>query len=159
MHENLPQSHNVATSTVHNFRIARIPGFDGNYKAMEFHTLAAEFLEGAIKIGGNSSAVHYVLLIHAVELALKGFLHEKGFTLDQLLERGHDLNRLLEDSRSKGLGVSNPDTDVILSRLNDGGKKARIRYEFQFSMPLHQDVISVVQALLRATQPPIPGAT
>lgn len=39
--------------------------------------------------------VKYYLLCHSIELAMKAFLREKGFTRKQLVKIGHDLERLI----------------------------------------------------------------
>lgn len=39
--------------------------------------------------------VKYYLLCHAIELAMKALLREKGFTRKQLLDLGHDLEKLI----------------------------------------------------------------
>ncbi len=45
--------------------------------------------------------VKYYLLCHAIELAMKAFLHEKGYTRKQLSDIGHDLEKLIQELRSK----------------------------------------------------------
>ncbi|HUD09866.1 MAG TPA: HEPN domain-containing protein [Patescibacteria group bacterium] len=44
--------------------------------------------------------VKYYLLCHAIELAMKAYLREKGYTRKQLLDIGHDLEKLIKELHS-----------------------------------------------------------
>lgn len=155
------KSHNVATSSVLRPGVA----FAGSVSAeertwLEAHSIGCEFIWAANKLvpnrTGYGGAPVYVLYAHAIEMVLKSFLLRMGKSKTQLKKISHDLNKLLTEAKGLGLSVSDPDTDNIVSRINEALKNAALRYEFPHSMPLVGDVEDVAKALLKDTQPPLP---
>lgn len=145
--------HDVPRSSVIQSSLGIAPGETMNLQALEAQVSASIFLNSALSLDdGGAFAPQYVLLIHAIELALKGVLLSVGITEDQLRKNyGHNLQKLLREARSQGLQTSDPETDGIVARLVKGADKARIRYQFQFDMPLIEDVRNVAQALINDT--------
>ena len=47
--------------------------------------------------------VEYSLICHSIEASLKGFLRAKGYTIRQLRDIGHDLERALNTARAEGI--------------------------------------------------------
>jgi hypothetical protein len=133
-----------------------------NRKQYEYHVNALLFLKDAEALGQRQSVGQFVLLMHAIELALKSFLHGKDSTMYNLemLESKfrHDLNNLLMEATSAGLIPSDSDTYLLVSCLNEYTHHAMIRYQFNFTMPLVEDVLRVTRALINDTQPTLPEA-
>jgi hypothetical protein len=128
-----------------------------NPKAVELHVNAGLFLRDAVSLRENATAGQFVLFMHAIELALKSFLHLKGQSLKALqLNFRHDLDALLAEARKAGLEVAEADADAVVSRLNKYTERAAIRYDFSFTMPLVADVRRVTQSILKATEPALP---
>jgi hypothetical protein len=128
-----------------------------NSKAVEMHVNAGLFLRDAVSLRDNATAGQFVLFMHAIELALKSFLHLKGQALKSLqLNFRHDLDALLAEAHRAGLEVDEADADAVVSRLNKYTERAAIRYDFSFTMPLVADVRRVTQSILKATKPALP---
>lgn len=49
--------------------------------------------------------VKYFLLCHSIELAMKAFLREKGYTRRQLINNGHDLEKLIRLLRDNDVEI------------------------------------------------------
>lgn len=128
-----------------------------NPKAVELHVNAGLFLRDAVSLGENATAGQFILFMHAIELALKSFLHLNGQSLKDLrLDFGHDLELMLAEAHKKGLLVPEADAEAVVSRLNKYTERAAIRYDFSFTMPLVADVRRVTQSILKATKPALP---
>ncbi len=155
------KDHDVATSSAMRPGVGFARSVSAEERAwVETHILGTEFLRAAQRFGSNpheyAGAPVYFLYIHAVELALKSFLLRAGCTEEKLKKLSHNLLKIFEEAKVKGLNASDPDTDNIVSRLSNAVKKAAIRYEFPHSMPLVGDVEDVATALIQDTQPPTP---
>ena len=73
----------------------------------------------------------YFLHGHSIELSLKAFLRGAGFTLQQLQQIGHDLNKALESAEAHGLRrfVEFSDADaVVINLLTQGYKDKELEY-------------------------------
>jgi hypothetical protein len=127
-----------------------------NPKAVEMHTNATVFIDDGEALGSRMTAGQFFLFAHGIELALKGFLHGNGLTLEELKNIGHELDELLQLCRAKGLACSESDTDSIVNRIAKSLIHARLRYEFYFDMPLLDDVRRVARGILKDTQPTLP---
>ncbi len=127
-----------------------------NPKPIEMHTNATLFLQDGEALGSRATAGQFFLFVHGIELALKAHLHEKGFSLDDLRHVGHNLMELLRACEDQGLALSEPDTSAIVARLDTSLEKAKIRYDFEFHLPLLEDVRRVARGILRDAQPPLP---
>jgi hypothetical protein len=140
----------------HHRAIGIQPGVN-NPKAVEMHVNAGLFVHDGQALGNRASAGQYFLFVHGVELALKSFLHDKGLTLSAI--RGHDLDGLLQHAEAKGLAISDPDTKAVVARLNKSVQGAKLRYDFDFEMPLLTDVVRVANVVLEDTKPVLPPLT
>jgi hypothetical protein len=127
-----------------------------NPKPVEMHTNAVLFVQDGEALGNRATAGQFFLFAHGIELALKGFLHEKGRTLEQLERIGHKLGELLESCRAEGLALSEADTAAIVARFDKALVKAKLRYDFDFDMPLLEDARRVVRGILKDTKPALP---
>lgn len=127
-----------------------------NPKPVEMHTNAALFIKDGEALGRRATAGQFFLFVHGIELALKGFLHEKGQTLDELQRYGHKLVELMELSKAKGFVPSELDTASIVARLDKSLEKARLRYDFDFDLPMIDDVLRVANGILRDSKPALP---
>jgi hypothetical protein len=149
------KDHDVATS-----KITRIIATDprlANPKSAEMHTNAGIFLSDAELLGARASAGQFMLVMHTIELALKSYLHDRGRSLKKLKDKfGHNLDKLFAEAQAKGLLVPNPNAQSVISRLNNAGERARIRYEFNFEMPLIGDALETARSVLDATRPALP---
>lgn len=59
--------------------------------------------------------VKYFLLCHAIELAMKACLREKGYTREQLVAIGHDLERLIEELRKNEMLIDDVERSIGIS--------------------------------------------
>ncbi len=121
------------------------------------HTNAFLFVQDAEALGLRATAGQFFLFAHGIELALKAFLHEKGHTLEELEGIGHKLGELLKLCTTHGLVLSEADTASIVARFDTALLKAKLRYDFDFDMPLVEDARRVVRALLNNTKPALPS--
>ena len=160
MTANENEAHDVVTSQVINVGVARLPGYTGNHHVLELHTLASIFISDAEALGNRATVGQYVLAAHGIELALKSYLHEKGISVKvlSLPKYGHNLTVLMAKAREFGLVTTNRHTDNIIDRLQEYMRKAKIRYDITFQLPLITDVIQVARSLLESTQPTLPGS-
>jgi len=71
--------------------------------------------------------VKYYLLCHSIELAMKAFLREKGFTRKQLLGLGHDLEKLIRTLYENGVVIDVESMKRTFS-LNDYYKTKQFEY-------------------------------
>src|SRR5262245_52004010 len=106
--------------------------------------LAAVFADGAgeclwaaqyLDKGVPDLTGEYILVFHAVELGLKAFLIRQGVAEEDLRRPpyGHDLVKLYEDAKARGLSLQSPEADakVWLEWINEWHNKGvRIRYDF-----------------------------
>lgn len=129
-----------------------------NPKVHELHTSAKLFYADAHRLQAQASAGMFVLYMHAIELALKSVLHDRGKSLEELSRQpyGHDLVRLLADAKTAGFVFPESDTEEVVSRMNEYTQRARIRYEFDFEMPGVVDVDRVVASIVKVTAPQLP---
>jgi hypothetical protein len=77
--------------------------------------------------------------------------------LEDLEKIGHDLDKLFAAAKKRGLSFSEQDTEQIVHRLNEAGKRAALRYDFEFhNVPLFTDISRVARAILQDTTIPLP---
>jgi hypothetical protein len=143
----------ILNQSSHHRTLAIQPGVN-NPKAVEMHVNAGHFVRDGQALGIRASAGQYFLLVHGIELSLKSFLHDKGETVEALW--GHDLKGLLQKATANGLASSEPDTSVIIARLSKSVEKAKLRYDYDFEMPLLTDVLRVAHGVLKDTEPVLP---
>lgn len=65
----------------------------------------------------SRSVVPYMLVAHALELALKAYLRSRGATMGGLKKAGHNLPKLYDDTMKKGLGALWPPAADLLATL------------------------------------------
>jgi hypothetical protein len=100
----------------------------------------------------HSSGPH-ILLAHAIELMLKGYIK----AVDALKPRrkadkenyGHHISGLLAEAKAKGLTLSDADTEEYVDRLAKAIKDAQLRYSFPFyDLPTPMEGLRVGHALM-----------
>jgi hypothetical protein len=121
------------------------------------HAMAKQFVSDGQALGNRVTAGQFFLFAHGIELALKGFLHSGGLTLQELQNIGHKLTELLQKCDANGLVRSEPDSDIIVARLDKSLEHARLRYDFDyFDMPVIDDLQRVARGILKDTEPTLP---
>lgn len=110
-------------------------------------SLADEYLEAARgnAARGFAGGPTRLLCYHACELFLKAFLRERGEDIPTLRAYGHDLSRMLDSARAKGLLPSERGADII-KRVVDKNDYVRVRYMVSET----KDDLPPVQALALA---------
>lgn len=71
--------------------------------------------------------VKYFLLCHSIELTMKAYLREIGYTRKQLLKIGHDLELLIHTLYKEGVLIDVPSMERTFS-LNDYYKTKQFEY-------------------------------
>ena len=61
--------------------------------------------------------VDYYLICHCIELALKGFLRGKGYTIPKLVNIGHDLEKAIKHALAEGIEAHHQFTTAFLNDL------------------------------------------
>src|SRR5215831_11816531 len=62
---------------------------------------------------------HYILVMHAIELALKAFLMKNAVDEKKLKSYGHDLNRLYKIAVKLGLSLDEPNAFDLIACINE----------------------------------------
>ena len=118
------------------------------------HLNAGMFLRDAIALGENATAGQFILFTHAIELALKSFLHQDGRSLKDLrLQFGHDLNDLMKDAQKAGLHFREADAETVVAQLSQYREYVTIRHDFSAETPSVADAARVAQSIVEATKP------
>jgi hypothetical protein len=123
-------------------------------ESIEWKTHANVLLNDVAAIQGHmhSSGPH-ILLAHAIELMLKGYIK----AVDALKPRrkvdkenfGHQIDGMLAEAKAKGLTLSDPDTDEYIDRLAKAIKGAQLRYAFPFyDLPTPREGLRVARAVM-----------
>lgn len=97
----------------------------GGLSPLLFMSHAIDFYNSYCRISGDNhlaeSYVAYFLLCRSIELSIKAFLLEKGFSEKNLKNIGHDLIKAQKEAKKNGLGIKifqiNENKD-ILKNLN-----------------------------------------
>jgi hypothetical protein len=118
---------------------------------------AGEFYNVALRATPADSAPQYVLIFHAIELALKAFLIGQGFTSAKLKKSpfGHNLVKLYETAQNHGLRLPVADVDKFLVWINEyHNRDGLIRYEFTTTrtLPTVGVLTPIVAALIDAAK-------
>jgi hypothetical protein len=97
---------------------------------------------------------HYILVMHAVELALKAFLMKKGVGENKLKSIGHNLNALYKEAVDLGLSLDDPNTYTLIAWINEWHQPVKIRYEFteQRELPACSVLVSLADAIIAARE-------
>jgi hypothetical protein len=119
-------------------------------------SLATEYLEAAeilartppVKV--NVSLVTFYLLGHAAELLLKSLLHKHGVPLQDLKDRkkyGHNLGKLVEQSRGKGFIAPTFLLNVEAFSKTYTPKHTEYRQKVAMSLPPLESLLQELRAL------------
>jgi hypothetical protein len=97
---------------------------------------------------------HFIITLHAIELALKAFLIARGYTETDLKGRsfGHDLEKLYAAAKASGLKLDTPNADELIAWTNEWHSTGvRIRYEFveQRTLPLCETLVPLASEILQ----------
>src|SRR5687767_9548224 len=82
-------------------------------KPEEMLGTAVMLLKGAEALDECGRGSPYLLVIHSVEVALKGYLLRHAATMEDLRGFGRDISRLLAEARKRGLTTSHSLTDNV----------------------------------------------
>jgi len=98
--------------------------------ASGYRGLASDIANEAQSMVVPGSVAQHILVFHAIELALKGYLIHSGLTENKLrTEYSHDLKRLFKKAKAHGLVVDLPHVDEIIAWSNEHHKDGLIRYD------------------------------
>ena len=97
--------------------------------ASSFAWAAEELCKSLTPSNRQFSDPVYLLMAHAIELALKGFLRSKGVPSEALMKRpyGHHLINLYTKARSLGF-EENTEVCNVVALLNDSNQNQALRY-------------------------------
>jgi hypothetical protein len=103
-------------------------------------TDAVAFHNAGISLSSLSGAFgpRNFLLCHSVELAMKAYLVATGSTLDAVV--GHDLKRLRNRCRERGLTLSHPRANLVLDMIGPVHKKHLLRYKRPGGVTMPNDI-------------------
>ncbi len=143
--------------TFHTHRVGTIrtppPGID-NAKALA--SGAAEFLEAAKILdhsGKPDQTVECTVLFHAIELGLKAFLLKRGVPEKDLRAHGHDLVKLFQEAKQRGLSLITQNAEDMIKWINEWHcNEVKIRYEFgsERFLPLCNAVFPLAEEIITA---------
>ncbi|MBK7663576.1 MAG: hypothetical protein IPJ21_08545 [Sterolibacteriaceae bacterium] len=129
---------------------------DGSEDEGTLYSLSTEYMEAAIVLHDTppirvkySSVICY-LLGHSAELALKSYLFDHGETPKSLKNIGHNLERLVELARQRGLSARISLTSTVELSPVYCAKGLEYRTRRRRAFPNETALIEEVQALLRA---------
>ena len=108
---------------------------------------AAQMLRDTLPLRIKVDVVTYYLAGHAAELVLKSFLHKNGDSIHDLRTKfGHDISKLIERAKSKGL----PDSVSVKCMLSFAYVYSNKKTEYRSgsaTFPLIDDLLGEVRAL------------
>ena len=78
-------------------------------------------------VGGHSDGPTRLLSYHACELFLKAFLRERGEEVETLKAYGHDLGKMLDSAKAKGL-LPSRQAEKAITRVVAKNDYVRARY-------------------------------
>lgn len=112
---------------------------------------AAKCLDGG---GKPDETGEYIVLFHAIELGLKAFLLNHGVPEGDLRRYGHDLVKLLQEAKRRGLSLAAPNADDMIEWINEWHcDEVKIRYEFgtERFLPLCNAVFPLAEEIIAAS--------
>ena len=105
-------------------------------------------------------ATMFVHMNLAIELALKGFLREKGYSEKQQVDLGHNLAKAFACARQEGFQPSHQAQEALILELNPHHQDMSLRYlqGTSVNLPVVRDALAIVLSLVRDlhTQAKIP---
>jgi hypothetical protein len=129
---------------------------DGSEDDGTLYSLSSAFLEAAITLSNTSptktnySIVIYYLLGHAAELMLKAHLYKKGKTIGELKAVGHNLDALIELSKSTGQQLPVRTNCIEALAVNYKTKILEYRVKKRLQLPNTEDLINECRELQSA---------
>jgi hypothetical protein len=121
--------------------------------------LAASECTSAVKTLVNchphpNETPHYILVLHAIELALKAFLMKQGIGEKKLKSYGHDLIALYEEAVGRGLILANSNACNLIAWINEWHSGVQIRYEFtkERELPMCSELVPLADAIIAASE-------
>jgi hypothetical protein len=125
--------------------------------------LAAAFRHGATECLMNAEDLacgktanltgHYIVTLHALELALKAFLARKGLTETALSKKpyGHNLVALYSEAVKWGFSLPFPRVEH-LNKYHRSGASLRYNFSEMRDLPLCSDLFPMISELLNASK-------
>jgi hypothetical protein len=116
---------------------------DAASRAQLLMTDAVAFHEAGISLKNSLAGAfgpRNFLLCQSVELAMKAYLLATGSTLDDVEHLGHDLKKLRNRCRERGLTLSHPRANQILNMIAPVHKKHLLRYKRPGSITMPNDI-------------------
>jgi hypothetical protein len=97
---------------------------------------------------------HYILAMHAIELALKAFLMRNGTDEKKLKSIGHNLNTLYKMAVESGLSLGDPNAFGLIAWVNKWHQPVKIRYEFttERELPACSVLVLLADAIIAASE-------
>ena len=103
------------------------------------------------------STAQHILVLHAIELALKGYLVHSGVSERELKRRfSHDLEKLFAEAKKRGLTVNAAHVDELVAWANEYHKDGLIRYDIASfrELPMCEVLFPIIDAIVRAIPTP-----
>lgn len=96
----------------------------------------------------------YFLACQTVELALKSYLLRQGIPIEDIVNYGHDIKRLLMDSLNKGLTISTDD-EFNITAISKMHFDTFDRYPMEIARPIYliEQAEQAIENLLRSVDP------
>jgi hypothetical protein len=104
------------------------------------------------------STAQHILVLHAIELALKGYLVHTGLTEKELKKKfSHDLEKLFAEARKRGLTVNVQHVDELIAWSNEYHKDGLIRYDIASfrELPMCESLFPIVDVIMGAIPMPV----
>lgn len=143
-------------------RTIKLPGLDHPIPlarlAVELHKRGGQFYEAFKCLSDDPlpKLPHpaYFLLNHALELLLKAFLVSEGAEPKDLLKLGHNLRRLFEACKQKGLPEV-PNLHHLVRHLSHQNSDHDFRYPsfYKLTVPVASECQAVMDGLVDALRP------
>jgi hypothetical protein len=125
--------------------------------ASAYKTLAAEISQAARSMPFPDSVAQHIVVFHAIEVALKGYLVHSGLTEKKLKnEFSHDLEKLFAEAKARGLIVNVAHADELIAWCNEYHKYGLIRYDIDSfrELPMCEAIFPIVDAIVTAIPTP-----
>lgn len=166
------QARNAITSASGSTGVARNPIRDQLASVLRFRTndvsspagvasayksLAAEVCQAARDMPFPDSTAQHILVLHAIELALKGCLVHSGVSEKDLKYKfSHDLEKLFAEAKTRGLVVNVAYADELIAWSNEYHKDGLIRYDIATfrELPMCAVLFPIIDAIVRAIPTP-----
>jgi hypothetical protein len=138
-------------ASVVRFRVGDVSNSGGSCSA--YTNLAAEVCKSARDMPFPDLTAQHILVFHAIELALKGYLVHAGLCERELKKKfSHDLEKLFAEAKLRGLAVNVAHVDELISWSNEYHKDRLIRYDIASfrELPMCKVLFPIVDAIVSA---------